>query len=63
MWKKLLILGLTCSLFGFAQEPSKAPVVVPPQLLPGEGLAVADMEGNVHVFGEASKEAPMGSLA
>ena len=34
-----------------------------PQLEPGEGLAVADPEGNIQLFGEASKEAPMGSLA
>jgi hypothetical protein len=39
-----------------AQAPS-------PVLLPGEGLAIAGSDGQVHTFGEASRETPMGSLA
>ncbi len=34
-----------------------------PRLLPGEGLAVAEAEGPVRVWGEAGRETPMGSLA
>ena len=34
-----------------------------PKLLPGEGLAIAGEDGQVQGFGEAQREAPMGSLA
>lgn len=34
-----------------------------PNLLPGEGLAIAAEGGLVQVYGEAQREAPMGSLA
>jgi hypothetical protein len=64
MWKaSALVLGMALSMPGFAQAPAAAAPVFTPQLLPGEGLAVADPEGKVQLFGEATKEAPMGSLA
>lgn len=52
----LLALCLFLALPGFAQGTA-------PQLLPGEGLAVVDPDRTVHLYGEATKEAPMGSLA
>lgn len=54
-----LCLGLLLTVPGLAQP---APAFAP-QLLPGEGLAVAGPEGVLQLFGEAKKEAPMGSLA
>jgi hypothetical protein len=35
----------------------------PPDLRPGEGFAITSGDGEVHAYGEAQKEAPMGSLA
>jgi hypothetical protein len=35
----------------------------PPVLKPGEGFAITTGDGQVHAYGEATKEAPMGSLA
>jgi hypothetical protein len=35
----------------------------PPVLKPGEGFAITTGDGEVHAYGEATKEAPMGSLA
>jgi hypothetical protein len=65
MWKPcLLCLGLTLSGWGFAQTSPATPVAaVAPKLEPGEGLAVGDPDGTVHLYGEVKKEAPMGSLA
>jgi hypothetical protein len=58
MWTvKRLFLGLLLTGIGAAQTPKA------PQLQPGEGLAVAGPDGVVQLFGEAQKEAPMGSLA
>src|SRR5664279_3360327 len=34
-----------------------------PVMKPGEGFAITSGDGQVHVYGEATKEAPMGSLA
>jgi hypothetical protein len=65
MWKTgLLAFGLTLSNFGYTQAPLPAKAVaLASQLEPGEGLAIADPDGTVHLYGEATKEAPMGSLA
>ena len=71
MWKTsllapTLILGLTLAIPVSAQAPDgSAPVAaIPvPVLLAGEALALADMEGGIHTYGEAQKESPMGSLA
>lgn len=58
MWiGKRLFLGCFLSVLGMAQAAFS------PQLQPGEGLAVAGPEGPPQLFGEAQKEAPMGSLA
>lgn len=55
-----LLLGLFLTVVGAAQAPV---VDFAPPLLPGEALAVARADGVVRLFGEAQKEAPMGSLA
>ena len=54
---KHLVLGACVTAAGLAQS------TFAPQLLPGEGLAVAGPDGVVQRFGEAKKESPMGSLA
>jgi hypothetical protein len=47
-----------------AQAPAPAtPAWREPTLKPGEGFAIATISGEVHTYGEASKEAPMGGLA
>jgi hypothetical protein len=43
-------------------QPAPAPFK-PPVLQPGEGFAITLGDGEVHAYGEAKKEAPMGSLA
>lgn len=59
MWKMIVVtLGLVWASGAFAQAPPTAS-----QVLPGEGLAVAGPSGEIHLFGEARKVAPMGSLA
>jgi hypothetical protein len=59
IWKRwLLVLCLT--VLGGAQAPGPSYV---PQLQAGEGLAVAGPDGIVQLYGEAQKEAPMGSIA
>lgn len=58
--RSCLILVFVCVLAGAAPAP-QAPALAP--LLPGEGLAVAATDGTVYSYGEAGKEAPMGSLA
>lgn len=56
----LCLLGLLWMMNpAWSQEPQpKVPV-----LQPGEGLAIAEGEGEVRCYGEAKKEQPMGSLA
>jgi hypothetical protein len=72
--RKLLILLWACVLAGpaapflpAAPAAGPAPATTGPALaaplLPGEGLAMAGPDGTVYVFGEAAREAPMGSLA
>lgn len=62
--RSCLILLFVCLLAG-APAPAAAPPPAPPvaPLLPGEGLALAGPDGTIYTFGEASREAPMGSLA
>jgi len=55
-----LLLALLLAVPALAQAPAAA---FAPRLLPGEGLSVAGGDRVVHSFGEARKEAPMGSLA
>ena len=50
----------TCVL---AAAPAAPKAVPAPPLLAGEALAVAGSDGVVYLFGEASREAPAGSLA
>jgi hypothetical protein len=45
-----------------AQNPAK-PAWREPILKPGEGFAIATIDGEVHTYGEAKREAPMGGLA
>jgi len=52
-WLLMLVLTVMAS----AQVPFT------PRLLPGEGLAVAGPDGVPNLYGEAKREAPMGSLA
>jgi len=67
MWN----LDLRCFLLGGlliasslgAQTPPAKPPVLAPVLLPGEGLAMASADGRIGLYGEASREHPMGSLA
>ena len=46
-----------------AQAPSAPLPMPPPELKAGEGLALTLGDGAVHTWGEARREAPMGSLA
>jgi hypothetical protein len=47
-----------------AQAPGPAkPAWREPTLKPGEGFAITTIEGAVHTYGEAQREAPMGGLA
>jgi len=64
MWNpRLLLIAPLASLLLVAQ-PSPAPMVLPvPVLQPGEGLALTIGDGEVHTYGEARREVPMGSLA
>jgi hypothetical protein len=55
---KALLLVSCCALA--AAPPAKTPVA---PLLPGEGLALAAPDGTPYLFGEASREYPMGCLA
>jgi hypothetical protein len=59
----VLGLGMAFSTAVFPQAPAAPAAEFVPQLLPGEGLAVATPDGEVRLFGEAKKETPMGSLA
>ncbi|MBI1752440.1 MAG: hypothetical protein HY014_06710 [Acidobacteria bacterium] len=62
MWNpRSILLGWVAALCLAAQP---APEAMPaPTLLPGEGFAITLGDGEVHTYGEAAKEAPMGSLA
>lgn len=62
MWNPRALLLLLLGVLLSAQEPAP-PAWKPGALHPGEGLAVTLEGGPVQCFGEASKEAPMGSLA
>ncbi len=64
MWNpRLLLIAPLASLLLVAQ-PSPTPMVLPvPVLQPGEGLALTIGDGEVHTYGEARREVPMGSLA
>jgi hypothetical protein len=56
-----LLAGILTSIVLVAQP---APVTTKaPDLRPGEGFAITLGDGQVHAYGEALKEAPMGSLA
>jgi len=64
MWKTRFLALLFAGLSGLAaQAPIAAPKATAPALLPGEGLAVAGPDGVIHLYGEATRETPMGSLA
>lgn len=65
-----LLLLLSGLMPAIAQAPIQAlakadekPEVKGPSLEPGEGFAVAEVNGGVQVFGEGGKPGPMGSLA
>ena len=53
---KTILFALLVSFGALAQAPI-------PVLQPGEGFAMATVDGDMKVYGEAQKEAPMGSLA
>jgi hypothetical protein len=62
MWNLRLPLAFALVLGALVPQPS--PLAMPtPVLKAGEGFAVTLGDGEVHVYGEATKEAPMGSLA
>jgi len=62
MWNpRPLLLALLSSLL-LAAQPAPAPLKEP-ALRPGEGFAITLGDGEVRAYGEAKKEAPMGSLA
>jgi hypothetical protein len=62
-----LLLVLVCALVQGAPPsaalPEAPPVQVAPPLLPGEDLALAGPDGELHGFGHARRESPLGSLA
>jgi len=60
MWIRNTLPLLFACLLAAAPPPAKPPVA---PLLPGEALALAGPDGTVFSFGEAAREAPMGSLA
>jgi hypothetical protein len=62
MWNpRSLLAGLVAGAL-LAAQPAPAALKAP-ALLPGEGFAITVGDGEVHSYGEARKEAPMGSLA
>ncbi len=62
MWNLRFLLAGPLSALLLLAQPAPATVKTP-VLLPGEGLAIT-LDGNaVYAYGEARKEAPMGSLA
>jgi len=58
MLKALLL--VSCLALAAAPPPAKTPVA---PLQPGEALALSGPDGQVYLFGDASTELPMGSLA
>jgi hypothetical protein len=54
------LLLVSCLALAAAPPPAKTPVA---PLLPGEALALSGPDGQVYLFGDASTELPMGSLA
>jgi hypothetical protein len=64
MWNpRGLLANVFATLILTAQpQPPPAPMKAP-LLLPGEGFAITDGNGEVRAYGESKKEAPMGSLA
>lgn len=70
MWNlRFISLFLASALLAAQPAPEEGPTpavmaaVRAPLLRPGEGFAITLGDGEVHAFGEARKEAPMGSLA
>ena len=62
MWNlRLILAGLLATCLLSAPPPTVEMKV--PVLRPGEGFAITTGDGEVHAYGEARKEAPMGSLA
>jgi len=57
---KAMLLVSVCALSAAVPPPPKTPVA---PLLAGEALALSGPDGLVYLFGEASRELPMGSLA
>jgi len=57
---KALLLVSVCALSAAVPPPSKTPVA---PLLAGEALALSGPDGLVYLFGEASRELPMGAMA
>jgi hypothetical protein len=62
---RALLLALACCILPAAAPPPAAPPSVPstPQLRPGEDLALAGPDGQVHQYGDAARETPMGGMA
>jgi hypothetical protein len=64
MWTPRLLLIAPLAALLLAAQPAPATATLPvPALRPGEGLALTLGDGEVHTFGEARREVPMGSLA
>jgi len=61
MWNPRFLLAGCLATLVLAAQP--APAVTEPALKPGEGFAITLGDGEVRAYGEARKEAPMGSLA
>jgi len=62
MWNPRALLASLLAAAFLAGQPGPAGPKAP-ELLPGEGFAITMGDGEVHAYGEARKEAPMGSLA
>ncbi len=58
---RALLLSLTATLLLTAQPAPETPAA--PALKPGEGFAITLGDGEVRAYGEAKREAPMGSLS
>jgi len=57
-----ILLAVFCATLMSAAQPAPE-LMKAPALLPGEGFAITLGDGEVRAYGEAAKEAPMGSLA
>ncbi|MDP1831421.1 MAG: hypothetical protein Q8K67_05135 [Geothrix sp.] len=62
MWNPRLLLAASMATLLLA-APSAPATMQAPALRPGEGFAITLGDGEVRAYGEARKEAPMGSLA